>query len=140
MTEQGEARLLPIAYIATALGRTRWTVLYWERIKLLPPTPFVIYPDRHRAKRRLYPEDYVEELGRITKKHYPGARLERESWRGFQEQVYEVYNDLVMPLLGGYPPVEIEVDSGPGPGSTQVTRRYPLLPVPKTPGHPRLGL
>jgi hypothetical protein len=94
-------------------------VLYWERIKLLPPTPFVIYPDRYRAKRRLYPEDYVEELGRITKKHYPGARLERESWRGFQEQVYEAYNDLVMPLLGGYPPVEIEVDSGQGPGRVQ---------------------
>jgi hypothetical protein len=116
MTVQGEVRLLPISYIATSLRRTRGTVLYWERIKLLPSTPFVIYPDRHRAKRRLYPEDYVLELARIMDRSYPGGRLERESWRGFQEQVYEAYNDLVVPLLGGcYPPVEIELDSGQGP-------------------------
>ena len=60
------------------------------------------------------------ELGRIMDQHYPGGRLERASWRGFQEHVYDAYNCLVMPLLGGcYPPVEIELDSGQGPGRTQ---------------------
>ena len=108
--------------------------MYWERIKLLPPTPFVLYPDRHRAKRRLYPEDYVTQLARIMDRHYPGGRLERDKWRGFQERVYELYNEVVMPLLGGYPPVEIELDSGPGPAGHRVTNPYPLLPVPKTPG------
>ena len=78
-------------------------------------------PHYHRAKRRLFHEEYVLELGRIMEQHYPGGRLERESWRGFQERVYELYNEVVMPLLGGYPPVEIELDSGPGPGRTQGT-------------------
>lgn len=117
MTAQGEVRLLPIGYLTAALRRTRWTVLYWERMKLLPPTPFVMNPDYHRAKRRLFPEDYLLELARITKR-YPSARLEREQWRSFQEDVYDAYNRHVMPLLGGcYPPVEIEVDSGQGAGS-----------------------
>ena len=110
MTEQGEVRLLPIGYMVAALRRTRCTVLLWERMKLLPPTPFVMNPQYHRAKRRLFPESYVRELERITERHYPSARLERESWRPFQELVYGAYNDHVMPLLGGVtPPVEIEV-------------------------------
>lgn len=120
MTAQGEVRLLPIGYLTAALRRTRGTVLCWERMKLLPPPPFLMNPHQHRAKRRLYPEDYVRELSRIRERHYPGARLEREQWRRFQEHVYDAYNRLVMPLLGGcYPPVEIEVDSRPVPGRTQ---------------------
>jgi len=111
--------LLPIGYIATALHRSRWTVLHWERMKLLPPTPYVMNPHYHRAKRRLFPEEYVLKLGQIMDQHYPGGRLEQASWRGFQERVYELYNEVVMPLLNGYPPVEIELDSGQGPGSAQ---------------------
>jgi hypothetical protein len=106
----------PLVTFAAALRRTRWTVLRWERMKLLPPAPFVMNPHQHRGKRRLYPDDYVKELGRFTAKHYPGPRLERESWVRCQEQVYEVYNRLVMPHLGGcYSPVQIEVDAGQGP-------------------------
>jgi hypothetical protein len=119
MTDYGEVRLLTIGYLAVALGRTRGTILKWERMKLLPPVPYVINPLQHRGKRRLYPEDYVRELGRITAKHYPGHRLERESWRGFQNHVYAAYNDLVMPHLGGVnPPMEIEVDAGQEAGLT----------------------
>lgn len=120
-TEQGEVRLLTIGHLAAALGRTRLTILKWERMKLLPPTPFVMNPDRHPAKRRLFPDDYVRELGRITTKHYPAGRLERNSWRGFQERVYDAYNDLVMPFLGPgvIPPVEIVIthDRGLGQGN-----------------------
>ena len=101
--------MLPIGYLTAALRRTRGTVLCWERMKLLPPPPFLMNPHRHRAKRRLYPENYLLELARIAKR-YPGARLEREQWRSFQEDVYDAYNRHVMPLFGGcYPPLEIEV-------------------------------
>ena len=72
MTAQGEVRLLPIAYLTAALRRTRGTALHWERIKLLPPTPFVMNPHYHRAKRRLFPEEYVMELARIVDRHYRG--------------------------------------------------------------------
>ncbi len=114
ITNSGEeVRLLGIGYVVAALRRTRWTVLYWERLRLLPPVPFVMNPERHRAKRRLYPEPYVLELARITE-HYPGARLEREAWSGFQKDVYKAYNRHVMPLLAGLtPPVEIELDRAP---------------------------
>lgn len=83
-------------------------MLHWHRMRLLPPAPFVMNPMQHRAKRRLYPEDYVIELGRIRAR-YPGARLERESWKAFQKDAHEAYNRLVVPLLGGVIPVEVEV-------------------------------
>lgn len=105
MTAQGEVRLLPIGYLTAALRRTRGTVLCWERMKLLPPPPFLMNPHRHRAKRRLYPEPYVSELARIAK-HYPGARLEREAWSGFQKDVYKAYNRHVKPLLVGVNPAD----------------------------------
>ena len=111
-----EVRLLTVGYVAAALGRSRWTLLEWERLGLLPKAAFVMNPRRHRAKRRLYTEEYVLELSRIMKR-YPGARLERDSWRRFQKDVYDAYNRLTMPLLRGcYPPVEIELDLGQGAG------------------------
>jgi hypothetical protein len=119
-TPQGEIRMFTISYMAASLHRTRWTVLHWERIGLLPPAPFVINPKCSRTRRRLYPEHYVEELARIMTKHYPSLRLERESWRGFQEHVYDAYNRLVMPLLGGVKPpgvIELTRDRGQGNGS-----------------------
>jgi hypothetical protein len=107
-----EVRLLTIGYLAAALRRSRWTILHWERLGLLPPAPFVINPERHRAKRRLYPEDYVRELSRITYRHYPGPELKREIWVRFQDHVYDAYDRLVVPLLVGViPPVEIELRS-----------------------------
>ena len=122
---QGRSPITPIGYIATSLRRTRGTALLWKKIKLLPPTPFATNPDRHRAKRRLYPEPYVSELARITERHYRGARLEREHWRSFQEDVYAAYNRLVMPLLGDcFPPVEIELDSGQGAGRSPIRNRF----------------
>jgi hypothetical protein len=105
-----DVRLLTIGYLSAALRRSRWTILQWEKLGLLPPPAFVMNPRRHRAKRRLYPHDYIEELGRVTANHYPAARLERESRAALQRDVYDAYNRLVMPLLGGVtPPVEIEM-------------------------------
>lgn len=109
-----EVRLLTVGYVAAALGRSRWTLLEWERLGLLPKTAFVMNPRRHRAKRRLYPEDYLLELARITERYYPAARLDRKQWRSFQGDVYKAYNRHVMPLLVGLtPPVEIELDRAP---------------------------
>ena len=105
-----EVRLLTVGYVAAALGRSRWTLLEWERLGLLPKAPFVMNPRRHRAKRRLYTEEYVLELARIMERYYPAARLDRKQWRRFQQDVHQIYDRLVMPLLGGVnPPVEIEV-------------------------------
>ena len=59
----------------------------WEQIGLLPPVPFVINPNCSRTKRRLYPEHYLEELGRIIDPVLPRcpARLLREDcWKPFQ--------------------------------------------------------
>lgn len=110
MTQQGEVRLLPIGYVAAALCRTRGSVLHYESIGLLPRAPFVINADKPNIRRWLYPEDYVNELGRITARHYPG-RLERQSWEPFQKHMFDAYKRLVMPLLsaGVSPPVEIEL-------------------------------
>lgn len=116
-TDQGDIRMFTISYVAAALHRTRWTVIHWEQIGLLPPVPFVINPNCSRTKRRLYPEQYVEELARITTKYYPSPRLERESWREFQAQAYRAFNDFVVPLLGGVtPPGLIELTPKRGQG------------------------
>lgn len=48
--------------------------------------------------------------GRITSPHYPSARLERDSWRPFQQEAFGAFERHVVPLLGGLePPVEIEL-------------------------------
>ena len=79
-------------------------------MKLLPPTPFVMNPHQYRAKRRLYPEPFIRELSRITDRHFSGPRLDQEKWPSFQRQVFDAYEQLVIPHLGGVdPPVEIEV-------------------------------
>jgi hypothetical protein len=111
-TEAGELRLLGIAYLATALHRSRWTALYWERIGLLPPAAFIINADRQNVRRRLYPDVYIRELNRITVSHYPAPRLDYELWPQFQKEVRDAYHRTVAPHLGNATlPVEVATAS-----------------------------
>jgi hypothetical protein len=48
-------------------------------------------------------------VSEITNRHYPGPRLERESWPSFQKEVFDAYRRHVLPLVGDgvTPPVEV---------------------------------
>lgn len=108
-TKSGELRLLTIGYVAVAVHRTRWTVLHWEQLGLLPPAPFVMMLENSRLKRRLYPETFVGALAAITEADYLAPRMEREEWGEFQMRVLHAYACHVTPLLEGViPPIEIE--------------------------------
>jgi hypothetical protein len=114
MTEDGEVRLLTVSYIASALGRTRWTIRHWQQLGLLPPPPFVINRENKSSRRWLYPEPFVEELATIMQT-YPGPRIDQDAWPDFRKRAFEAYHKHVDPLLGGCViPVEIETDrTGP---------------------------
>jgi hypothetical protein len=105
----GDYDLLTIGYLARAVGRTPWTILYWQRIGLLPPAPFVINANKVNIRRRLYPARYVAELARLMNKHYPSPRLERVYWSSFKKETSDAYRRHVQPLIGDgvMPPVEI---------------------------------
>ena len=102
--------LVTVGHVATALGRTRWTVDYWITLGLLPKPPFVINPNDDVIKRRLYPAAFVERLAVIA--NQIGPRLPRSEWQQFHNQVVDVYNDVVGPLIpkGITLPVEIVMD------------------------------
>ncbi len=73
------------------------------------------------------------ELARIMERYYPAARLDRKQWRRFQQDVHQIYDRLVMPLLGGVnPPVEIEVlGAGTwGHGTCQHANQYYICVIP----------
>ena len=83
MTKEGEVRLLTVSYVASALGRTRWTIRHWQQRGLLPPAPFVINRENKSSRRWLYPETFVEELATIMQT-YPGPRIEKDAWPDFR--------------------------------------------------------
>ena len=64
-------RLFGIGYVCNALRRQRWCVLNFERLDLIPKTPW----RTSRSNRRLYPEAFVERLEEIGSQDYVGKRL-----------------------------------------------------------------
>lgn len=93
-------KMLTIGHLANAVGRTTWTVRYWTKCGLVPPTPFYWDPSENRARFRLYPQPFVESLETIAAKGYLGRRLDRQDWARFRDDVLRAYNDTVTPLLG----------------------------------------
>ena len=92
-----EVTLVSTGAVAHVLGRTRWCVDNWITLGLLPKPPFVINPNDDVIKRRLYPAAFVERLAVIA--NQIGPRLPRSEWQGFHDQVVDVYNDVVGPLI-----------------------------------------
>ena len=132
VTESGDCDLLTIGHLAAALRRSRWTVLYWERLGLLPGAPFVMNAERSMTKRRLYPAHYVRALAEVMERHYSGPRLEHEVWASFQRDVHSIYDRIVVPLLGGVtPPIQIELVGREGPGLDPTGENRQPLPVPR---------
>lgn len=93
--------LFTIGYIASVLGRTVWTVKYWERIGLFPKAAFMLSPNVSRTRRRLYPEAFVDRLDDIVKQGYLGKRMNRADWRRFQHEVFAAFEATVRPLIIG---------------------------------------
>jgi hypothetical protein len=91
--------LVTVGYVALALGRTVWTVDYWERIGLLPQSPFLLRPGVPLKQRRLYPAAYVKVLGEIAQQDYVRERMERSDWPAFQIAAFAAYEQTVRPLL-----------------------------------------
>jgi hypothetical protein len=104
--------LLSIGHVAHALRRTTWTVRYWERIGLLPESPFVLNPDVPRTRRRLYPEGFVNRLGEIADRGYLGKRLDHEQWQQFHDEVLAAYWATVAPLLSGVTAGQLDEGAG----------------------------
>ena len=90
-----------VGYLAKALRKTVWTVSYWERIKLLPAPGVVWYQGVPFTRRRLYPGPYLDALTEIAEQTYGDGKLLREDWRRFQLDVWEAYQQHVVPLTGG---------------------------------------
>ena len=106
-----EVSLLTVGHLAHALGRTIWTVHYWESLGLLPPAPFVINPDLPGTRRHLWPEPYVDALAAVADRLGIGGRMNRRLWMSFYQETRAAYEVTVLPLLHGVvPPVVITVD------------------------------
>lgn len=116
-------KLLTIGYVASALGRTNWTVRYYEQIGLMPPAAFVLNKETLETRRRLYVEEYVEALAEIARQDFFGERLEYEDWKRFRRLVCDAYKEVVEPLLplGVTPPLSVACRSRTEPGSTTVS-------------------
>ena len=95
-----EVTLLTVAYVAKAIGRSKWSVKHWQRLGLLPEPPFVLHPDVQEARRYLYPATFVQCLAEIASQDYVVRRLERQDWQRFQNEVWTAYETTVAPLLG----------------------------------------
>ena len=91
--------LLPIGYVAHALGRSVWTVKYWTKLGLLPRAPFAQRRDTPNTRRRLYPQPFVQSLAEIANRGYLGTRLERSEWARFRRDVHLAFEKTVVPLL-----------------------------------------
>src|SRR5665213_163787 len=76
--------LLTVGHVTRALGRSTWTVKYWERLRLFPKAPFRLHPDVPQCCKRLYPADFVTRLEAIVEKGYLGNRLDYEDWPRFR--------------------------------------------------------
>lgn len=88
----GEIRTLcTIGHVACALRRTAWTVKHWEAIGLLPPAKYVLNPELHRTRRRLYPAEYVDALCAIADRGFIGKRLDRRDWEQFRLEAFSAY-------------------------------------------------
>jgi hypothetical protein len=94
-----ECPMLTIGYVALALRRTTWTIKYWQRIGLLPRDAFVLNPNSQSARRRLFPEQYVQRLDAIGRQ-YLGPRMDRDQWATFRRLAFEAFEETVAPLLG----------------------------------------
>ena len=92
---------MTVAYVAKAIGRSKWSVKHWQRLGLLPEPPFVLHPDVQEARRYLYPATFIDCLAQIASQDYVVRRLDREDWQRFHNEVYEAYERTVAPLLGG---------------------------------------
>jgi hypothetical protein len=92
--------LLTTGYLSDAIGRSKWSVKYWQRLGLLPQPPFVLHPDVQSARRYLYPATFVKCLAVIASQDYVVGRLERKDWQRFQHEVWAAYETTVVPLLG----------------------------------------
>jgi hypothetical protein len=90
--------LLTSGYLAHAMNRTPWTIKYWQRIGLFPRAPFVLSPSTP-ARRSLFPEPFVKSLKAIAMKSYYGARLDRDDFQRFHDDVQAAYKETVRPLL-----------------------------------------
>jgi hypothetical protein len=121
MINGDKVTLLTIGHLAHALGRTNWTVHYWEGLGLLPPAPFVINPEDLRTRRRLYPEPYVDALAEIARRLGIGGRMNRGLWMSFYQDARVAYEVTVLPLIHGVvPPVVITVDQMTGARVTTI--------------------
>jgi hypothetical protein len=92
-------KLLHIGHVILALRRTKWSILEWEKLGLIPPAPFRRRSVDPHLRRRLYPEDYVKRLAVIGSQPYLQDRLPRKYWSLFHDQVYAAYEETVTPLL-----------------------------------------
>ena len=91
--------LLTIGHVAHAVGRTTASVKYWERCGLFPLSQFWLSPDDSPAQPlRLYPETFVKSLIQIRQEDYLGARLDRDQWPRFYEDVTAAYERAMAPL------------------------------------------
>lgn len=91
--------LLGVGYVASALGRTKWTVKNWTKLGLLKPAPFVLRRDVPNLRRYMYPAPYVERLARIGSQDYVVRRLHRDDWERFRTEVTKAFEETVTPLL-----------------------------------------
>lgn len=98
---ENQVRLLTTGYLAIAIGRTPWTIKYWQRMGLLPPPPFAIHQNDVQRRRWLYPEPFVDAVSEIVGRRQIGTRLDREDWPWFREEIVAAYEMTVEPLLSG---------------------------------------
>ena len=116
-----EVSLLTVGHLSHALGRTIWTVHYWEGLGLLPPAPFVINPDVPGTRRHLWPEPYVDALAATTDRLGIGGRMNRSLWMRFHQEASASYEVTVLPLLHGVvPPVVITASQMTGGRATTI--------------------
>ncbi len=55
-----------------------------------------------RTRRHLYPLTFVKRLAEIAGQDYVGARLPRDQWGRFQEEVAKAYAETITPFAVGY--------------------------------------
>lgn len=96
--------LMTVGHVAVALRRSTWTIRNWQKLGLLPPTPFFIHAEIPNLRRRLFPREFVEALSTIADKGLPGRRLYRADWMRFHADVLVAYEATVLPLLDGVVP------------------------------------
>ena len=86
-------------WVAHIMGRTPWTIRWWQRRGLFPQPPFIMNPDHPQTKRGLWPEDFLDALVEIAGRGYLKERLDYYEWRRFHNDVLDAYETTVRPLL-----------------------------------------